>query len=314
MSRPHNIDNLDFMFASARSCSTFNQKFPAAIGGTHTWVREIPVPQHLVNLIPLFIEYERRKFLLNFERIIGFNRAMLVNQQSNKCPQPDNSVKHVFLYKPVDRKVRPISGITPEQAKVSRHFPSDPLEHLPSLPSHPPDFSPTTRFTPERMEGLAIEKNQDLTSEEQKLLKFVLVTNEQSIAFDEDERGTFRQDYFSDYIIPCMDHEPWEEKNIPIPPGFRKEILKLLQEKLENGVYVLNVSVSASHVIRSSDCGKISVVYSSSDPINQSLPFSPIMYLNSTKPPSPPIDQSGFVSRRRTENFGLSTTSRSLMG
>ena len=45
-------------------------------------------------------------------------------------------------------------------------------------------------------------------------------------------------------------------------------------------VGVLNVSVSASHVIRSSDCGNFLVVYSSSDPINQSLPFSPIMYLN----------------------------------
>jgi len=166
MSRPHNIDNLDFVFDSTRSRGTFDQKFPTAIGGTRTWVREIPMPQHLVNLIPLFIEYERRKFLLNFECIIGFNRAMPVNRRSNNCSRPDNSVKHVFLYKPVDRKVRLISGITPEQAKVSRHFPSDPLEHLPSLPSHPPDLFPTTRFTPERMEGLAIEKNQDLTSEE----------------------------------------------------------------------------------------------------------------------------------------------------
>jgi len=51
---------------------------------------------------------------------------------------------------------------------------------------------------------------------------------------------------------------------------------------MEGGVgwlFLLNVSVSASHVITSSDCGNFSVVYSS-DPINQSLPFSPIIYLN----------------------------------
>jgi len=41
------------------------------------------------------------------------------------------------------------------------------------------------------------------------------------------------------------------------------------------GLTVLNVSVSASHVIRSSDCGNFSVVYSSSDPINLNLPSPP---------------------------------------
>ena len=61
--------------------------------------------------------------------------------------------------------------------------------------------------------------------------------NERSIAFAEEERGTFRQDYFSDYQMPVMEHEPWKEKNIPLPPGYRDEILRLLKEKIDAGVY-----------------------------------------------------------------------------
>jgi hypothetical protein len=87
------------------------------------------------------------------------------------------------------------------------------------------------------MDSLGVDENKDLTPEEHKLLKHVLVTNEQSITFYENERGTFRQDYFSDYKIPVMEHEPWMEKNIHLPPGYREEILQLLQEKIGAGVY-----------------------------------------------------------------------------
>jgi len=43
---------------------------------------------------------------------------------------------------------------------------------------------------------------------------------------------------------------------------------------------VLNVAVSASHVMLSCDCGKISVVYSSFDHINTTELSSPILSCN----------------------------------
>ena len=46
-------------------------------------------------------------------------------------------------YKRVDKKVKPVPTVFPEDAKVKRQFPEDPLHTLTSLPTHPPDFVPS---------------------------------------------------------------------------------------------------------------------------------------------------------------------------
>ena len=144
---------------------------------------------------------------------------------------------HVHKYKTVDKRVRPVPGTMPEDVKVKRTYPEDPLKNLPTLPHHPPEFTPTARLTQERMDKLGIAENEDLTEEEKRLLRNILVLNERSIAFEEQERGTFRRSYFSDYQIPVTEHIPWMEKNIPLPPGQREEIVRMLKEKIEAGVY-----------------------------------------------------------------------------
>ena len=87
------------------------------------------------------------------------------------------------------------------------------------------------------MTSLDIDDNNDLWPEEKKLLKHVLTTNGRSIAFDEQERGTFRDNYFTDYKMPVLDHIPWQDRNMPIPPGYKNEIIRLLKEKIDAGVY-----------------------------------------------------------------------------
>ena len=77
------------------------------------------------------------------------------------------------------------------------------------------------------MADLGIDNHDELWPEEQRLLQYVLLVNQRSIAFDEDEQGTFCQDYFSDYIIPTVDHEPWIEKNIPLHQGNHDELINL---------------------------------------------------------------------------------------
>ena len=139
-------------------------------------------------------------------------------------------------YKKVGQKVHPVSLQTPEHQKPLRQFPENPLLNLPLLPYKPPRFTPTARITAERMDELAIDKHEELLLEERKL-QHVIQINERSIAFDENERGTFRRDYFSDYIIPTIEHEPWIEKNIPLPQGYRDELIRLLKEKINAGVY-----------------------------------------------------------------------------
>lgn len=142
-----------------------------------------------------------------------------------------------FKYKKVAQKVHPVAIQTPEHQKPLRHFPEDPLLNLPLLPYKPPRFTPTSKITEERMKELAIDNHEELLPEEKKLLQHIIRVNERSIAFDENERGTFRKDYFSDYIIPTIGHEPWIEKNIPLPQGYKDELIRLLKEKINAGVY-----------------------------------------------------------------------------
>jgi len=155
-------------------------------------------------------------------------------QKIKTLPQ---KIKAVLKYKRVDQKVRPVPSVIPYHMKTIRKYPKDPLLNLPKLPYNPPQFSPTAKITDERMSSLDLDKNRGLQSEEKKLLQHILVLNERSIAFDEQERGTFGKDYFSDYKIPVIDHVPWQDKNMPLPRGYRDEIIGLLKEKIDAGVY-----------------------------------------------------------------------------
>lgn len=140
-------------------------------------------------------------------------------------------------YKTVDKKIRPVAAPLPEDCLVKRRFPEDPLDSLPSLSPIPLDFIPTSRLTADRLKILKINQSGFLWPEEEKLFISVFMKNEEVLAFDETERGTMRQDYFTDYIIPTIEHVPWAKKPIPVPPGIRPIVIEALKKKLDIGVY-----------------------------------------------------------------------------
>jgi len=151
--------------------------------------------------------------------------------------QPSQQTNAGKRYKPVDRKVRPVPATFPEDARVDRHFPEDPLLTLPPLATHPPDFQPTTTLTAGRLEYLRINSDGFLWPEEENLIIMAFTNNRKVLAFNESERGTLRPDYFSDYIIPVVAHEPWADHKIPIPQGIREKVTETIRNKVNNGVY-----------------------------------------------------------------------------
>ena len=147
------------------------------------------------------------------------------------------SAQSFTAYKPVDKRVTPISGTFPQDAIVHRKFPHNPLEGLPILSRNPPDFMPTKRITADRLKLININGEGFLWPEEEKLFTQVMVLNEAALAFEETDRGTLREDYFSPYIMPTIPHSAWEERNIPIPPGIKDKVIELLKHKMDAGVY-----------------------------------------------------------------------------
>lgn len=132
-----------------------------------------------------------------------------------------NPVRHVLAYKKVENKVRPVATTMPSAARIHRRFPENPLDTLPPLSPSPPEFSPGIRLTQERLEKLGVLTNEFLWPEERKLVVEVLRSNELGLAWDESEKGRFRDDYLSPVVIPTIEHTPWVHRQPPIPPGIR---------------------------------------------------------------------------------------------
>ena len=143
----------------------------------------------------------------------------------------------MLAYKKVENKVKPVATTMPDTARIHRRFPENLLDSLPPLSSQPPEFLPGVCLSEEQIDELGILMKKFLWPEEQKLVAQVLHNNEMGLAWDESEKGHFRDNYLSPVVIPTIEYVPWAHRQPPVPPGIRDEVLKLIQSKINSGVY-----------------------------------------------------------------------------
>ena len=117
-------------------------------------------------------------------------------------------IESAYAYKKVANKTRPVATTLPENFRIIRRDHPDPLADLPPLPTHPPEFTPTGRFTQERREQMALGKEL-LLPEEVKLAEWIVCTHNTAFAWTDDERGSFDPTYFDPIEIPHIAHTPW---------------------------------------------------------------------------------------------------------
>ncbi|ESK81933.1 gag-pol polyprotein [Moniliophthora roreri MCA 2997] len=126
----------------------------------------------------------------------------------------------------------------PQEFHVKRQIVGNPLEGMPILPVHPPEFTPGERYTQERKD--IIDKNHPegfLWVEERKLLHELIKSQEMAFAWNAAEGGNFRTDFFPLVKFPVLPHVLWVERDIPIPPGIYKEVCRIIKDKIDAGVY-----------------------------------------------------------------------------
>ena len=140
-------------------------------------------------------------------------------------------------YKPVALKVRPIVGELPGKFRIIRNIIGDPLEKLPTLSPNPPSYTPCGRYTQERMELFDKNNAGFLLSEERKLLHHFMMLHQDAFAWNDTERGHFREDFFPPIDMPVVPHTPWVLRNILIPPGLYDEVCALIKRKLQAGTF-----------------------------------------------------------------------------
>ena len=152
-------------------------------------------------------------------------------------------------YKGVDKKVKPVNQPMPQDINPPLERPPlsrDPY-HTPLTP-HPPEFMETGRITEERLTQVNFGPNGWLWKEELKLMKHVIKLREKAIAFCEEERGILKHSYGKPYRIPVVEHEPWQQKPIPIPKPIKPDFVELVRKRIQTGLYEQSTSSYSSPV------------------------------------------------------------------
>ena len=166
----------------------------------------------------------------------------LLSGYLNECVLPKSEEKQVtrsvYKYKPVALKTKPVIGELPGEFRIKREILGDPLADMPKLSTNPPEFEPTGRYTWERKEKMDKQHKGDfLWIEERKLMHHFMMLQNEGFAWEDQERGRFREDFFPPIDIPVIPHKPWILKNIPIPPGLYPEVCRIIKAKIDAGVY-----------------------------------------------------------------------------
>jgi hypothetical protein len=108
---------------------------------------------------------------------------------------PMGEKKPGVVYKRKDRKaedrIQPIAAQLPEEFCIIHNITGDPLEDIPVLPTHPPDFIPGLQYTQERHDKLQLNPDGFLWPEEEKLAHH-LVREEDSLSWIKEEKGKGR--------------------------------------------------------------------------------------------------------------------------
>lgn len=140
-------------------------------------------------------------------------------------------------YKKVADRTYPVRGTLPEEFRIVRRAPHDPLADIPTLPTNPPAFTPGNRYTQERHDAYNANKYGFLTTEEEKLVHHLIRAQEDVLAWEETEKGRFKDEYFDPILFPTLEHVPWVIRNLPIPPGLYNKVVDIIRAKIAAGVY-----------------------------------------------------------------------------
>lgn len=140
-------------------------------------------------------------------------------------------------YKPVHLKQNPVPVSVPSMKREP--YKPIPVPILPDFPIRPPpidQYPYSNRITKERLDIILSHTAPEfLSADELALLVWVVSQNEEAIAFDDSERGTYASKYFPDYVMEVVEHKPWRLPPIRIAESIRDEVVQMLQNQLDNG-------------------------------------------------------------------------------
>jgi len=181
------------------------------------------------------------QFLLEPKQTATARKTITVVREVDNITEPEeiaDAVCFVKKYKLVALKVKPVLGTLPERFRIIQDIRGNSLKDLPILPGRPPDFIPKGKYTAERKEKLNMTHGSEfLWPEERKLMHWMIAEQNHAFAWEDLERGRFKEEYFLAIKIPMVAHVPWVERPFRIPPAIYKEICRMIKKKIDMGMY-----------------------------------------------------------------------------
>jgi len=146
-------------------------------------------------------------------------------------------IRCALVYKPVAKKVHTVQTTMPPEFRITQQLPDNPLAGMPTLPTHPPDFVPGVCFTQERADKLDLDPANWLWPDKLKLIHWLIWVHEKAFTWDASECSHLNETFFPPYKIPTIPHTPLSQCNIPIPSSTLGEVIHIIKEKIQSGVY-----------------------------------------------------------------------------
>jgi len=200
-------------------------------------------------------------------------RWIAVEEEAGNLEKIEEEVASCFAkkYKPVALKVKPILGTLPERFRMTREIVGNPLQGMPKLPEHLPEFEPRGRYTLERKEKLDMAHEEGfLWPEERRLMHWLIGEQNEAFAWNDAERGKFKEEYFPPVEILTVAHIPWVKKPFRIPLAIHEEVCKMIKRKIDARVYEpLNLSYRSRWFCVIKKDGKSLRIVHSLEPLNR---------------------------------------------
>jgi len=215
-----------------------------------------------------------KQFFMELRQPGAVGKAVVAVEKDNKKVSLEEAADAACFakkYKPVALKVKPVLGTLPERFVIIREITGDPLKGLPKLPEHLLEFSPKGRYMAERKEKLDLgHMSNFLWPEERKLMYWIVAEQNQAFAWEDNERGKFKEEYFLVIEIPTVAHILWVERPFRIPPVIHDKVCSIIKRKIDADVYKPSNSLYSSRwfcVIKKD--GKSLQIVHSLEPLNR---------------------------------------------
>ena len=127
----------------------------------------------------------------------SLNLALSISLSSLSHPHTLGDTGSVYVYKKVAKKVHPIPASLTKDFCVLRWFPSDLLVTLPTLSMNLSNFASDIWLTQKHLDMLRLNQDNFLWPDELKLWHHVLKINKLGLAWNEQKKGHFHNNYFS---------------------------------------------------------------------------------------------------------------------